>query len=101
MAEEDQTTAPLAPAPEPVAAPIVDPAAVAEPLEPSPEVQAEEAHAAAIAEAPPTEISRVEAAVATWFNEHIANSPVSRFVESANHLTAKLPLLIAAIEGKV
>lgn len=101
MADEDQTTAPLAPTPEPVTAPVVDPAAVVETQEPSPEVQAAEAHAAAMSEAPPTELSRVEAAVATWFSSHIASSPVSRNVEAINHLTAKLPLLIAAIEGKV
>ncbi len=34
----------------------------------------------------------------SWFNDHIANSPVSRATEAVNHLMATLPALVAALE---
>lgn len=40
------------------------------------------------------------ATVKAWFAAHIASSPISRSVDAINHLNEKLPLLIAALEGK-
>ena len=40
-----------------------------------------------------------EQIVAAWFNDSVANSPISRSVEAVNHLTqVAIPALIAALK---
>jgi len=39
----------------------------------------------------------IEAAIAGWFNDHIAGSPVAKSVEAYNHLRSALGALSAAI----
>lgn len=42
-------------------------------------------------------IQAIEAAIARWFNDHIAGSPVAKSVEAYNHLRSALGALSAAI----
>jgi len=37
------------------------------------------------------------ALVQRWVDEHLANSPIARSVEAWNHLTARLPALVDAL----
>lgn len=53
------------------------------------------------APSPAPEMSAAEQCVRQWFNQHIANSPVSRSVEAINYFTeVALPALIASLEKK-
>jgi len=45
----------------------------------------------------PAAVSAIEAAIARWFNDHIAGSPVAKSVEAYNHLRSALSALSAAI----
>ena len=42
-------------------------------------------------------VPAIEAAIAQWFNDHIAGSPVAQSVEAYNHLRSALGALSAAI----
>lgn len=53
--------------------------------------------AAAKPAAQPTAPPKIQAAIAGWFNTHIAGSPVARSVEAWNHLRSVLDHLGAEI----
>jgi hypothetical protein len=44
-------------------------------------------------------VPAIEAAIAQWFNDHIAGSPVAKSVEAYNHLRSALGALSAAISA--
>jgi hypothetical protein len=44
-------------------------------------------------------VPAIEAAIAQWFNDHIAGSPVAQSVEAYNHLRSALGALSAAISA--
>jgi hypothetical protein len=51
------------------------------------------------AAAGPAAMPAIEAAIARWFNDHIAGSPVAKSVEAYNHLRSALGALSAAISA--
>ena len=49
----------------------------------------------------PADPTEIEAAVTRWFNDFIANSPVSRNVEAINHKAiVAVPALVARLNQK-
>ena len=72
---------------------VVDP-----PVVKTDEAKANEAKAAEAKAAEPTGYAMI---VAHWFNDHVANSPVSRSTEAVNHLTQNaMPKLIDMLNAK-